>query len=68
LPLIFSYKSEKSLYGTGWEEQQQAASACMAYSDATENAVTGAGNAQYGCWIGFQVGSSLFASAILSSV
>ena len=42
-----------------WEEQQQAASACMAYSDATEQAVTGAGNHQYGCWIGFQVGAQV---------
>ena len=37
-----------------WDEQQQAASACQAYSDATETATTGSGNAQYGCWIGFQ--------------
>ena len=37
-----------------WEEQQQAASACQAYSDASETATTAGGNHQYGCWIGFQ--------------
>ena len=46
------YQSLASIHS--WEEQQQAASACMAYSDATEEATSGAGNSLYGCWIGFQ--------------
>ena len=41
-----------------YDEQQQAASACHAYADATEGATSNAdgsdGNAKYGCWIGFQ--------------
>ena len=41
-----------------YDEQQQAASACRAYADASEAAVGNTdgtdGNAKYGCWIGFQ--------------
>ena len=41
-----------------YDEQQQAASACRAYADASEQAVGNTdgtdGNAKYGCWIGFQ--------------
>ena len=40
----------------------------MAYSDATENAVTGGGNAQYGCWIGFQVDSIPFTVPLFNSL
>ena len=46
------YQSLASIHS--WEEQQQAASACQAYSDATETELTAGGNQQYGCWIGFQ--------------
>ena len=41
-----------------YDEQQQAASACHAYADATEAAVGNHdgtdGNSKYGCWIGLQ--------------
>jgi hypothetical protein len=51
------YASLASIHS--WEEEQQAASACTAYSDATETTRTNADgsdghNAKYGCWIGFQ--------------
>ena len=43
-----------------WEEQQMAASVCLAYADATETQSTSYSNSgngdnkKYGCWIGFQ--------------
>jgi|EP01046_Picozoa_sp_COSAG06_P003293 hypothetical protein len=50
------YRALASIHS--YDEQQQAASACHAYADATEGAVSNAdgadGNAKYGCWIGFQ--------------
>lgn len=50
------YRALASIHS--YDEQQQAASACHAYADASESATSNAdgsdGNAKYGCWIGFQ--------------
>jgi hypothetical protein len=50
------YRALASIHS--YDEQQQAASACHAYADASESATGNAdgsdGNAKYGCWIGFQ--------------